>query len=156
VRAATAPPALTREPLSGRVNRLTIVRSLDAPPDRVWHVLGNPGASPGPGVSVEVEREGAPDGTGLARAVRVGPATVHEEITGIGPGHVVRYRMTRGAPVRDYEGTVSLEASAGGGTRVTWDVSFRPMVPGTGWLISLVSKRTLNRVLDAVASSTRA
>jgi hypothetical protein len=137
------------------MHHLTIVRSLDAPVDRVWAIVGNPGVSPGPGVDVEVERPGAPDGSGLTRAVKVGPALVHEEITSIGPGHVVHYRMTKGVPVRDYEGSVALEESAAGGTRVSWEVQFRPVVPGTGWLISLLTKRTLNRVLDAVASSSR-
>jgi hypothetical protein len=137
------------------VNRFTIVRSLDAPVDRIWEIVGNPGASPGPGVDVEVERPGAPDGTGLTRAVKIGPATVHEEITSVGPGHVVRYRMTKGAPVRDYVSSVALEESPDGGTQVSWDVQFRPVVPGTGWLISLVSKRTLNRVLEAVAAGSR-
>ena len=135
------------------MNRLTIVRSLDAPVDRVWQIVGNPGASPGPGVDVEVEHPGAEDGTGLARAVKVGPVTAHEEIVGVEPGRVVRYRMTSGAPVRDYVGRVSVEESPGGGTAVSWDVQFRPIVPGTGWLISLLTKRTLNRVLDAVAAS---
>lgn len=137
------------------MNRLTIVRAFDAPVGRVWEIVGDPGSSPGPGVDVEVERPGAPDGTGLTRAVRVGPTTVHEEITSIGPGHVVHYRMTKGAPVRDYAGRVALEGSADGGTRVSWDVQFRPVVPGTGWLISRLTKRTLNHVLDAIADSSR-
>ena len=132
------------------MNRLTIVRSLDAPVDRAWQIFANPGVSPGPGVDVEVERPGTPDGTGLTRTVRLGPALVHEEIIGIGPGHVVSYRMIKGAPVRDYVGNIALEESAGG-TLVSWHVEFRPVVPGTGWLVSLVSKRTLNHVLDVIA-----
>jgi hypothetical protein len=106
-------------------------------------------------VDVEVERPGAPDGTGLTRAVKVGPALVYEEITGVGPGPVMRYRMTKGAPVRDYLGSVPREESPEGGTQVSWEVQFRPVVPGTGWLISRRTKRTLNRVLDAVATSSR-
>ena len=61
-----------------------------------------------------------------------------------------------GAPVRDYTSGVALEESPGGGTLVSWDAQFRPLVPGTGWLVSLVSKYTPNRVLDAVAESSRA
>jgi uncharacterized protein YndB with AHSA1/START domain len=137
------------------VNRLTIVRLLDAPVERVWEIVGNPGVSPGPGVDVEVECPGTPDGSGLVRAVRVGAVRAHEEIVQVGPGHLVRYRTTKGAPVKDYLGSVVLDDSPGGGTRVTWDVEFRPIVPGTGWLISLLTKRTLNRVLDAVAASAR-
>ena len=91
------------------MNHFTITRSLDAPPDRVWKIIGNPGASPGRGVDVRVERPGSADGTGLIRAVKVGPATVHEEITEVGPGHVIRYRMIKGAPVRDYTSGAGLE-----------------------------------------------
>jgi uncharacterized protein YndB with AHSA1/START domain len=137
------------------MNHVTIVRSLDAPVERVWQILGSPGVSPGSGVDVDVEQPGAPDGSGLTRVVKVGPALAHEEIIQIGPGHVLRYRMTKGAPVKDYVGSVALDESPGGGTRVTWDAEFRPVVPGTGWLISRMTKRTLNRVLDAVAASSR-
>jgi len=132
------------------MNHLRIVRSLAAPVEQVWAVVGNPGVSPGPGVEVSVERPGAPDGSGLIRAVKVGTVRAHEEIVQVGPGHLVRYRMTKGAPVRDYLGSVALADSPSGGSRVTWDVEFRPIVPGTGWLISLLTQRTLNRVLDAV------
>jgi hypothetical protein len=139
------------------VNQFTITKSLDAPVDRVWEIIGNPAASPGRGVDVRVEKPGAADGTGLVRVVKVGLATAHEEITAVGPGRVIRYRLLKGAPVRDYTSGVALEESPGGGTLVRWDARFRPLVPGTGWAVSLASKHTLNRVLDAVAeSSTRA
>ena len=137
------------------MNRLTIVRSLDASVDRVWEIVGNPGVSPGPGVEVSVEQPGAPDGSGLIRSVKVGTVHAHEEILEVGPGHVVRYTATKGVPVKDYLGSVALDDSPSGGTRVTWTVEFRPIVPGTGWLLSLLTKRTLNRVLDAVAASSR-
>jgi uncharacterized protein YndB with AHSA1/START domain len=135
------------------VNNFTITRSLDATIDRVWEIIGNPGASPGRGVVVRVERPGAADGTGLVRVVKVGLATVHEEITDVGPGHVIRYRLTKGAPVRDYTSGVALEESPEGGTLMTCTARFRPLLPGTGWVVSLASKHTLNRVVDAVAES---
>ncbi len=137
------------------INHLKIVRSLDAPVERVWGVVGNPGVSPGPGVDVEVGRPGASDGSGLTRVVKVGRVIAHEEIVGVEPGRVVRYRATKGVPARDYEGRVSVDESPSGGTTVSWNVQFRPIVPGTGWLISLLTKRTLNRVLDAVTVSSR-
>ena len=101
-------------------------------------------------------KPGAADGTGLVRVVKVGLATAHEEITDVGPGNVIRYRLIKGAPVRDYTSGVALEESPGGGTLVTWDASFRPLVPGTGWAVLLLSKHTLNRVLNAVAESSGA
>ena len=138
------------------MNNFTITRSLDAPVERVWEIIGNPGASPGRGVDVRVEKPGAADGTGLVRVVKVGLTTAHEEITDVGPGHVIRYRMIKGAPVRDYRSSVSLEESPDGGTLVSWRARFRPVVPGTGWAVSLASKHTLNRVLDALAESSGA
>jgi uncharacterized protein YndB with AHSA1/START domain len=138
------------------MNSFTIERALDAPVDRVWRIVGNPAASPGPGVTVTVERPGSPDGTGMIRSVKIGPATVHEEITSVGPGPVITYRMTKGAPVHDHSSSLALEEAPGGGTQVSWDVSFRPVVPGTGWAISLAVKHTLNRVLDEVADGLKA
>ena len=135
------------------MNQFTITRSLDAPVERVWEIIGNPAVSPGRGVDVRVERPGAADGTGLVRVVKVGRSTANEEITAVGPGRVIRYRLIKGAPVRDYTSGVALESSPGGGTLVAWDARFRPLVPGTGWAISLFAKHTLNRVLDAVAES---
>ncbi len=88
-------------------------------------------------------------GAGPGREGRPGDGP--EEITEVGPGHVIRYRMIKGAPVRDYTSGVALEESPRGGTLVSWDARFRPLVPGTGWAVSLASKHTLNRVLDAIA-----
>ena len=133
----------------------TLTRTLEAPPGRVWEVVGNPGASIGPEVDVQVERPGAADGTGMIRVVRVGRSTIREEITSVGPGRQLRYRLLDGAPVREYVSGVALDRRSGGGTHVRWDVRFTPRVPGTGPLIRLLSKRTLNRVLNAVDEISR-
>jgi hypothetical protein len=36
---------------------------------------------------------------------------------------------------------------------VTWRVSFRPLVPGTGWLLKRALERGLRAVLAALAKS---
>ena len=51
----------------GRVNRLTIFRSRDAPADLVWQIVDSPGVSPGPG---EDDRGGAAGSAGRARPDR--------------------------------------------------------------------------------------
>lgn len=83
-------------------------------------------------------------GNGRVRAV----GTVQEEITGVGPGRTLRYRMVKGAPVRYYTGVVTLAETPAGGTLVSWAVEFRPVVPGTGWAISLVTKRVAKRSMN--------
>lgn len=61
-------------------------------------------------------------GNGRVRAV----GTVQEEITGV----------------------VTLAETPAGGTLVSWAVEFRPVVPGTGWAISLVTKRVAKRSMN--------
>ena len=78
------------------MNTRRLTRSINAPVERVWAIVGDPGSSPGPGIEVRVEHAGSVDGTGLVRAVKVGPGTVREEITGVGPGRVLRYRNDQG------------------------------------------------------------
>ena len=53
--------------------------------------------------------------------------------------------------MRDYASTLTPAESEKESTHVSWDVSFRPILPGTGWAISLSAKHMLNRVLDEVA-----
>ena len=62
------------------------------------------------------------------------------------PGRRVGYRLLSGIPVRDYTAEVTLEQS-GARTRVTWEATFRPMIPGTG---RAVRKRLAAFVSEAV------
>ena len=137
------------------MSALTVTRSLAATTERVWDILGDPATSPGPGVNVTVERAGAADGTGLIRVVRLGRGSFREEITSVGPGYALGYRLLSGAPVRDYTGAVTLHESGEGGTVVRWSVSFRPSIPGSGPLVSFLTKRSVRRVLDSLDARTR-
>ena len=133
---------------------LVVTRAFDAPLDRVWDVLGHPEASPGSGVEVEIVRPAsADDGTGLVRTVRPGKGAFQEEITAVDAPHRLEYRLLKGAPVRDYTGVVTLDGLSDGKTQVDWAISFRPVVPGTGWLISRATSRTIRRVLDIVGAT---
>ncbi len=114
------------------MSAFTLTRSLAAPTDRVWDILGDPASSPGPGVDVTVERAGSADCTGLIRVVRLGRGRYREKITSVGPGQAYTYRLLSGAPVRDYRGSVALDESPEGGTVVRWRIDFRPTVPGSG------------------------
>ena len=50
----------------------------------------------------------------------------------------------------DYVGSVTLEEPPDGGSPAHWAIRFQPKVPGTGWLVTALSKRTLKQVLDLV------
>ena len=88
------------------------------------------------------------------RIWEIGRGTFREEITSFGPGRTLTYRLLSGAPVREYAGAVSVEESGKGGSRVLWTVRFEPRLPGTGWLVAALSKRSLNKVLDLVETRT--
>ena len=137
------------------MGQFTISRAMTAPADRVWEIVGNPGTTPGRGIVVEVERPAAENGSGLVRAVRIGRGTFREQITSVGPGRRLTYRLLSGAPVREYLGTVDVAESGDGGSRVRWTVRYRPRFPGTGWLVAALSKRSLNKVLDLVETQTK-
>jgi hypothetical protein len=104
---------------------------------------------------VTVECPGSVDGTGLIRIVRLGRGRFREEITSVGPGYALGYRLLSGAPVRDYTRSVTLDESPDGGTVVRWSISFRPSIPGSGPLVSFLTKRSVKRVLDVVDTRTR-
>jgi hypothetical protein len=87
--------------------------------------------------SFELEREGAgePEGVGAVRIFRNGRITGHDEITGFTEDRSFQYAHRSVLPVRDYRGEIDLTPADGGGTVIRWRVSFRPKVPGTGWLL---------------------
>ncbi len=71
-------------------------------------------------------------------------------VTGFDPPKRMTYRLVAGAPIRDHSGEVRFDRE-GAGTRVTWKVDFRPLVPGTGGLIRRVLERGLRDTLARLA-----
>ena len=92
----------------------------------------------------------APNGLGAIRVIRQAGMAIEEEITAFDAPKFMAYRLVAGAPVRDHSGEVRFDPE-GSGTRMTWTVRFRPLVPGTGWLMSRILERGLRSVLSALA-----
>lgn len=137
------------------MNRFRIERSVPVPHAILWGLLSSVEQSPDPALVVTVVVRGAADGAGTVRLVQIGGQRVREEIVAVEPGRRVTYRLLAGAPVRDYVGNIVVEPE-GSGSRLTWEVELTPLVPGTGWLLSLVSKRVVARVLDILEKRARA
>ena len=89
-----------------------------------------------------------PNGIGSVRRLGIMPFASSEEIVAWEPPVHLAYVMRWGMPVRDYRADVRFApgsngapggsggaSSTAGGTTVTWSVSFRPLVPGTGALL---------------------
>lgn len=94
----------------------------------------------------------APNGLGAIRVIRQAGLAIEEEITAFDAPKRMTYRLVAGAPIRDHSGEVRFDPE-GAGTRVTWKVSFRPLIPGTGWLIRRLLERGLREVLVRLAKT---
>jgi uncharacterized protein YndB with AHSA1/START domain len=135
--------------------QLEISRHVPAAPARVFALYADHvGWEKWAGVKEVVLRQTGdppPNGLGAIRVIRARGMAVEEEITAFEPPTRMVYRLVAGAPIRDHEGVVRFEPD-GAGTRVTWSIRFRPLVPGTGWLLRALLARELRDVLDRLAA----
>ncbi len=74
-------------------------------------------------------------GLGEQRRFRLGRTRSRELVTVWEPPRRFGYDLIEGLPIRDYHAEVELTETPAGGTEIAWRSSFRPKVPGTGWLI---------------------
>ena len=113
--------------------RVTSVRTVAAPVDRVWAVLADHEgmSSWAPGLKVKVVRPGSsdPNGVGAVRKVGIGvPAPVVEEIIAFEPGERLGYKALAGVPLKNYRAEVTLR-STGSGTEITYAVDIDKRLP---------------------------
>ena len=136
--------------------QIELSQTVPAPPDRVFaFYTDHVGWERWAGVKEVVLRQTGdppPNGLGAIRVIRARGMAIEEEITAFEPPRRLGYRLVAGAPVRDHAGEVRFEPDAAG-TRVTWTVRFRPLIPGTGWLLRRVLERGLRDVLAALAEN---
>lgn len=130
-----------------------------APPDRVFALLAD-GANwaswAGPLVPASRwAREGTPPpgGVGAVRALGRFPLVDLEEIVESDPPRRHAYTITSGIPVRDYLGTVDLQPTGDGGTRIDWNASFTPSIPGTGTLLKAFSRLVVSSIANHLATA---
>lgn len=123
----------TAEPV-GR-HRLHHTVELDAPPEKVFHVLSHEWSTLWP-VRQRRVRDGIdpadPDGLHSVRAERVlGICQIQEEIVTSRPPQLIEYRTVRG-PVRNHLGRIELTRRRDGGTRLDYRITFDtpPWMPG--------------------------
>jgi hypothetical protein len=126
-----------------------------APASVVWEVLDDVPGWPTwmPGVTAarwECQGAGGPSGPGAIRSMTTRGLTAREQITAATPPRRQCYAMLSGLPVRDYLGEISLD-ERDDGSLLTWQASFHPRAPGTGWLLRLVMSTSIGRVAAALA-----
>ena len=138
-----------------RRRHIDVTKHSTATPEAVFALLADGSTWPrwSPIEAFELERPGdpPPEGVGAIRVFRRGRTTGRDQIVELVPGRRLGYVSLSGLPVRDYRANVDLE-SDGDGTRIRWQASFAPTVPGTGWLL----ERSLRRFLCECAAGVAA
>jgi hypothetical protein len=136
------------------VQRVNATARSQARPEQVYALVRDGSTWPAwsPLDSFELERPGEtePEGLGAIRVFRTKrfpkPVVSREEIVELVPNRRLGYVLLSGLAVRDYRAFVDLEPD-GDGTRIRWHSTFRPVVPGTGWLY----RRALQRIMTECA-----
>ena len=140
------------------MQRLQFDHDSTLPPDRVFAYLSEH-EHLGPLFGAKVERvkdgdDGHRNGIGSVRRLRVPPVSFappfEETVTEFVPNELLRYRITKGSPLRDHEGWMRFSPHPGGGTHVHYEISFRGVVPGVDRIVALGLKRNVARGLKSV------
>ncbi len=140
------------------VRRFSVEVTTPASPDAVYRLLADApswAGWAGPLITRAAwETEPRADGTGGVRRLGRPPFMVREEVVAAEPPHRHAYRLLSGQPVRSYDVVVRIitvggsarqgsETGDDGRTRIVWNASVVPLVPGTGWLLQCLLRRML-------------
>jgi hypothetical protein len=129
----------------------TVSRKVDLPADKVWSIAGNFHRSPGPGIVVKPEkkdRSGAA-GAGAERTITIGSVCVRERLLSVNAPQSFTYTILSGAPMKDHRAKTDF-IPLGSATEIRVAVEFTPKIPGTGWIVGMVTKKAINRFIDEI------
>lgn len=114
--------------------RYTDSRQVAVHPHVAWEVLTNHDQMsewmPARKVVLETLGSPEPDGVGAIRAIHSFGSVIRERITTFDVPTTLRYELLSGLPFRDYTGQITVEPH-GGGSRISTEISFRTVIPGT-------------------------
>ncbi len=117
------------------------------PPERLWAALvDHESMGKWAGARVRLIARGDADGVGAVRRVRIGAASVDEEVVYADAPRRLVYRVVRGALIAHHRGEVLIEPR-GEGSHLTWNIRMVTGVPGLSRALSRVIGTGLGRGL---------
>jgi uncharacterized protein YndB with AHSA1/START domain len=94
--------------------------------------------------------DGTRNGPGSVRRLKLGPLPAFEEtITEVVPGEIIRYRITKGSPLRGHSGEMRITPQ-GTGAHLRYEISFGAVVPGLDVLDAAGLRRNVAKGLERV------
>lgn len=135
---------------------VTIDRDFALPPERVFAYLAEH-ENLEPLFGAKIKRisdgnDGTRNGAGSAREMRLAPVLPPfvETTTEVVPNELIRYRITKGSPLRDHEGVMRFTPTATGGTHLHYEIRFGAALPGIDKVVAAMLRRTVPRGLNKV------
>jgi hypothetical protein len=134
---------------------IEVTVSTGADPASVYALLADgstwPDWSPLGSFELIAPGKGTPEGLGAVRLFTTGRHKSRERVVTCQPGQAFAYELEAGLPLRDYRAVVTLTPKPGG-TEINWRSTFRPKVPGTGWLYRRELGKFIGRTVEGLAA----
>ena len=127
----------------------SVERKIKVPLDKAWMLLSDFTGSPSPSFPVTVHEEGDAkyNGVGTIRTIKLGMVSVMERLEAVEPTTSYMYCILSGSPVKQYLGTFEFKAE-NDATLIHWHADFKPLVPLTGWIIGMATKKVVHKILS--------
>lgn len=117
-----------------RLSHVHVTHDFRAPVERVFAYLAeheNLAALFGTRIERVCDGETERNGVGSCRRLSFyGLLPFEETVTSFAPNERIVYRITKGSPMRDHEGTMAFTSSGNGGTHLDYRIQFGSAVPG--------------------------
>ena len=127
----------------------SLERKIKVPLDKTWSLLSDFTGTPSPAFPVIVHEKGDEKykGVGTIRTIKLGMFSVMERLEAVEPHQSYMYCILAGSPVKQYLGKFEFSPDSGS-TLIRWHADFKPIVPLTGWVIALVTKKMVHKILS--------
>lgn len=133
------------------LSHVHVVHDFHAPVERVFAYLAeHENLAELFGTRVERVRDGASDRNGVGSCRRLsfyGLLPFEETVTDVVPNELIVYRITKGSPMREHEGTMRFASAGDGRTQLDYRIRFGSPVPGLAPVIARALHPTIARGL---------
>jgi uncharacterized protein YndB with AHSA1/START domain len=117
-----------------RLSHVHVTHDFRAPVERVFAYLAeHENLATLFGTRIERVRDGETERNGVGSCRRLsfyGLLPFEETVTELVPDERIVYRITKGSPMRDHEGTMAFTSAGNGGTHLDYRIRFGSAVPG--------------------------
>ena len=127
----------------------SVERKIKVPLDKAWSLLSDFTGSPSPSFPVIVHEKGGEkyNGVGTIRTIKLGMFSAMERLEAVEPKKSYMYCILAGSPVKQYLGKFEFKGD-NNTTLIRWHANFKPIVPLIGWIIAIVTKKMVHKILS--------